>query len=422
LEEALFRHPEEKALFRRPEEKALFRRSEKKALFRPSEYGKMPSMNFIKSTPSRNPVSVVSPRYTELDSVDELTVHPPTAREIAKARADAFPVPENPLVSILTPFYNEEAVIWPFYRSITKLIDTYTKERFEVLCVDDGSCDNTLARLQEIAAIDRRFRVIELSRNFGKEAALTAAIDMALGDAVIPMDADLQDPPDLIATMISEWRAGADVVLAKRCDRSVDSFLKRQTATWFYKLHNRISSIRIPENVGDFRLMNRAVVDALRQLPEQHRFMKGLFAWVGFRTKVIEYNRQDRVAGKTKFSGWSLWNFALDGITSFSTILLRLWAYIGFGIAMATLSYALFIVIRTVINGVDVPGYASLLVAVLFIGSLQLISIGILGEYIGRMYLESKNRPNYVIRKIYESATEGREKVPRDVNSARVAL
>jgi polyisoprenyl-phosphate glycosyltransferase len=322
----------------------------------------------------------------------------------ARGRGDAFPVAPNPLVSILVPFYNEEEVIWPFYRSITRLIDDYTDERFEILCIDDGSRDNTLAHLQEVAAIDPRFRIIELSRNFGKEAALTAGIDAALGDAVIPMDADLQDPPDLVGTMISEWRAGADVVLARRRDRSVDSFLKRKTAAWFYQLHNRICSIPIPENVGDFRLMNRAAVDALRRLPEQQRFMKGLFAWVGFRTKIVEYSRQHRSAGKSKFSGWTLWNFALDGVTSFSTAPLRVWTYIGLGIAIVAFNYAAFIVIRTLFNGVDVPGYASLLVAVLFMGGLQLISIGILGEYIGRVYLETKRRPKYVIRKIYGAA------------------
>jgi glycosyltransferase involved in cell wall biosynthesis len=322
----------------------------------------------------------------------------------ARGRADAFPVPPNPLVSILVPFYNEEEVVGQFYRSITRLIDNYTEARFEIVSVDDGSRDNTLARLQEVAAIDPRFRIIELSRNFGKEAALTAAIDAALGDAIIPMDADLQDPPDLVGMMISEWRAGADVVLARRCDRRVDSFLKRKTAAWFYQLHNRICSIAIPENVGDFRLMNRAAVDALRRLPEEQRFMKGLFAWVGFRTKVVEYTRQNRTAGKSKFSGWRLWNFALDGITSFSTAPLRVWTYIGLVIAIVAFSYAAFIVIRTLINGVDVPGYASLLVAVLFIGSLQLISIGILGEYIGRVYLEAKRRPKYVIRKMYGTA------------------
>lgn len=308
-----------------------------------------------------------------------------------------------PFVSIVTPFYNEEEAVELFCQSISNLIDSIPHVLFEIICVDDGSRDDTLSRLQAVAMVDDRFRIVELSRNFGKEAALTAGIDMARGDAVIPIDADLQDPPELIGEMIEEWQAGADVVLAKRCDRSVDSFLKRTTAALFYQLHNTMSSIKIPENVGDFRLMNRSAVDALKRLPEQQRFMKGLFAWVGFRTKVIEYVRKERVAGDSKFSGWKLWNFALEGITSFSTAPLRVWTYIGLALASLTLLYALFIIGRTMIGGVDVPGYASLLVAVLFLGSLQLIGVGVLGEYIGRIYLESKQRPPYIVRKIYES-------------------
>lgn len=307
------------------------------------------------------------------------------------------------LISIVTPFFNEGEGVTLFHQSIDKIIDSYPDYQFEVICVDDGSRDETLPHLRAIAEQDARFRVIELSRNFGKEAALTAGIDAALGDAVIPMDADLQDPPELIGQMILEWQQGADVVLAKRSDRSVDSFLKRKTAEWFYRLHNRVSSIAIPENVGDFRLMNRASVEALKQLPEQQRFMKGLFAWVGFRTRIVEYTRQERVAGESKFSGWKLWNFALDGITSFSTAPLRIWTYLGLAIAFSTLVYAAYIVGRTLISGVDVPGYASLLVAILFLGSLQLISIGVLGEYIGRIYIESKHRPKYIVRHVYQS-------------------
>ena len=314
----------------------------------------------------------------------------------------SFPVRPNPLVSIVVPFFNEEDTVESFYRSITRLIDSYQEERFEIICIDDGSRDTTLARLQAIVAIDSRFRIIELSRNFGKEAALTAGLDAALGDAVIPMDADLQDPPELIGPMISEWRAGADVVLAKRGDRSVDPFLKRKSADWFYRLHNRLSPVSIPENVGDYRLMNRAAVDALRALPEQQRFMKGLFAWVGFRTTVLEYTRQRRAAGASKFRHWKLWNLAIDGITNFTTLPLRVWSYIGLFLAVLSSMYAIFIIVRTFITGIDVPGYASLIVILLTISSLQLISVGILGEYVGRIYLETKRRPSYVIRREYE--------------------
>lgn len=309
----------------------------------------------------------------------------------------------TPLVSIVSPFYNEGQGVDLYYRSVTGFIDNFSQARFEVICVDDGSRDDTLSRLQSLALKDGRFRVVELSRNFGKEAALTAGIDFAGGEAVIPLDADLQDPPELIADMISQWQAGADVVVARRNDRSVDTFVKRKSAEWFYRLHNRMSSLAIPENVGDFRLMDRAAVDALKQLPEQERFMKGLFAWVGFRTTTLEYVRQERSAGRSKFSGWRLWNFALDGITSFSTIPLRIWTYVGLFIAMMSLAYAAFIIARTLITGVDVPGYASLIVVILFLGSLQLISVGVLGEYIGRIYIESKRRPKYLVRKVYEN-------------------
>ena len=306
-----------------------------------------------------------------------------------------------PFVSIVTPFYNEQAGIKLFYDRLVPVLEALKDIRFEVICVDDGSRDQTLGLLLELSQRDGRFRVIELSRNFGKEAALTAGIDAALGDAVIPIDADLQDPPELIAQMIHLWREGADVVLARRVDRSTDSLVKRGTASLFYRLHNRLSSISLPQNVGDFRLMNRPAVDALKKLPEQQRFMKGLFAWVGFRTSTVEYSRQSRAAGGSKFSGWTLWNFALEGITSFSTAPLRIWTYLGLFISSLTLIYASFIVLRTLVSGVDVPGYASLLVAVLFLGSLQLISIGVLGEYVGRIYLESKHRPPYIVRQEY---------------------
>jgi glycosyltransferase involved in cell wall biosynthesis len=278
---------------------------------------------------------------------------------------------------------------------------------WEIVCVDDGSTDGTLAALVAIASGDPRFRVIELSRNFGKEAALTAGLDAAQGDAVIPMDADLQDPPELIGEMIAAWRNGAEVVLARRRDRASDGVLKRKTASWFYALHNRMSKTKIPPNVGDFRLMDRVVVAALKSLPERQRFMKGLFAWVGFRTVTIDYVRAPRAAGETKFSGFTLWNFALEGLTSFSTAPLKIWTYVGACGAVGTFIYSIFIVLYTILHGTGVPGYASLLVVVLFLGSIQLMSIGLLGEYIGRIYLETKQRPTYVIRKTYGAGHGG---------------
>ena len=314
---------------------------------------------------------------------------------------EANKIRKHNLVSIIVPFYNESEGIESFYQATLPVLEEISNTQFEVICIDDGSSDNTLLKLIELTNRDSRFRVIELSRNFGKEAALTAGIDAACGDAVIPMDADLQDPPELISALISEWEKGAEVVLARRTDRSSDTLMKRKTAELFYRIHNHLSSVKIPENVGDFRLMGRAAVDALKQLPERQRFMKGLFAWIGFNTVMVDYSRNPRLSGATKFSSWKLWNFALEGFSSFSTAPLKIWTYIGIIGTIASFIYASFIVIRTLIYGVDFPGYASLLVVVLFFGSLQLISVGILGEYIGRIYLETKQRPIYLVRRHY---------------------
>lgn len=313
-----------------------------------------------------------------------------------------------PLISIVCPFYNEGPGVSAFYDAMTAEFAQLPRYEFEVVCVDDGSKDDTLVRLITLADNDARFRVVELSRNFGKEAALTAGLDATHGDAVIPIDADLQDPPALIGRLIAAWEeSGADVVLAKRSDRASDSVAKRFSAAAFYDMHNWVSQIKIPANVGDCRLMTRMVVDALKQLPEKQRFMKGLFAWVGFKTVTIEYTREKRFAGSSKFSGWKLWNFALEGITSFSSLPLRIWTYVGMVGALVTLGYGLFIVLRTIIQGVDVPGYASLLVSILFFGSLQLMGLGMLGEYVGRIYMESKRRPTYLVRKVYHRTQGG---------------
>ena len=247
----------------------------------------------------------------------------------------------------------------------------------------------------------KNIRIINFSRNFGKEAALTAGLDKARGEAAIPIDVDLQDPPELIKELVARWREGYDVVLAKRANRTSDSFAKRVSADLFYKLNGKISNVDIPNNVGDFRLMSKRVVEALKQLPENQRFMKGLFAWVGFKTVVIEYVREKREAGQSSFNGWKLWNFALDGITSFSTLPLRIWLYIGALVSFLSFLYGSFIILKTLIFGVDLPGYASLAVIMLFLGGIQLIGIGILGEYIGRIYSESKRRPSYIIEGEY---------------------
>ena len=306
----------------------------------------------------------------------------------------------NPIISIIAPCYNEEETIEPFLRRIEEIL-TQINEPYEIVFINDGSRDNTLNVLLNAKQNFKNIRIINFSRNFGKEAALTAGLDKARGEAAIPIDVDLQDPPELIKDLVARWREGYDVVLAKRADRTSDSFAKRVSADLFYKLNGKISNVDIPNNVGDFRLMSKRVVEALKQLPENQRFMKGLFAWVGFKTVAIEYIREKREAGQSSFNGWKLWNFALDGITSFSTLPLRIWLYIGALVSFLSFLYGSFIILKTLIFGVDLPGYASLAVIMLFLGGIQLIGIGILGEYIGRIYSESKRRPSYIIEGEY---------------------
>lgn len=268
----------------------------------------------------------------------------------------------------------------------------------EIVCIDDGSSDDTHARMTARAASDPRIRLLGLSRNFGKEAALTAGLDVASGDMVVPLDADLQDPPELIAEFVALWEQGYDVVYGVRADRSADTRAKRWTAGAFYRLFNVVAQQRIPASTGDFRLMDRTVVEALKALPERNRFMKGLFAWVGFRQVGVPYVRPSRAAGDSSWPYRSLFRFALDGMTSFSTAPLRIWTYVGAGAALVALLAALAIIVRVLVAGRDVPGYASLMVVILFAFALQMVALGILGEYIGRMYQEVKGRPIYVIR------------------------
>lgn len=303
-------------------------------------------------------------------------------------------------ISIVCPFFNEENMVDLFMKEITAVVNELNKP-FEVVCVNDGSTDNTLAKLLQAKEDYPNMKIINFSRNFGKEAALTAGLDYAKGEMIIPIDADLQDPPELIKDFISYREKGYDVVVAKRVDRSNDSIAKKITAQLFYKFHNKISQTKIPDNVGDYRLITRRVLNAVQKLPENQRFMKGIFAWVGFRTATVEYKRDNRKAGKTSFNGWKLWNFALDGITSFSNIPLRIWLYIGTFISFLTFLYGSFIIVRTLIWGIDVPGYASLLTVILFLGGIQLVGIGALGEYIGRIYMESKRRPLYIVEDEY---------------------
>ena len=306
----------------------------------------------------------------------------------------------KPFISIVAPCYNEEDVIDIFLEKIFEVLKKLGRS-YEIVFVNDGSRDNTLEILKQKAQEYDTVRVISLSRNFGKEAALSAGLDMAHGEVVVPIDVDLQDPPELILEFVKKYEEGYDVVVGKRVDRTTDSTAKRVSAETFYKLHNKISDIEIPHNVGDYRLMSRRVVEELKRLPETQRFMKGIFAWLGFKTAVVEYKRDSRVAGETSFNGWKLWNFALDGITSFSTAPLRVWLYVGIVLAAISFLYGSWIILKTLLFGVDAPGYASMITVVLFLGGIQLMGIGILGEYIGRIYLESKNRPVYIIEDEY---------------------
>ena len=263
--------------------------------------------------------------------------------------------------------------------------------------MNDGSRDRTLEKLFLARSRYNRIKIVNLSRNFGKEAAMTAGFDMCSGHVVVPIDADLQDPPELIEEMLGKWREGYDVVYGKRTSRESDSKAKRFTASIFYRIINMLSSIVIPENAGDFRLMDRKVIEALRDLPEKNRFMKGLFAWVGFRQTELGYSRQARTNGQSKWNYWRLWNFAIDGVTAFSTAPLRIWTYVGLVVALCSFIYAGIIFFRTLIHGVDVPGYASLMIVILFFNGLQMVTFGVFGEYIGRLYQEIKSRPIYVI-------------------------
>jgi glycosyltransferase involved in cell wall biosynthesis len=304
-----------------------------------------------------------------------------------------------PLLSVVVPVKNEEDGILPFVERVGAILDGIAKdEGWEILFVDDGSSDATLAAIVAANHRDARVRALSLSRNFGKEAALSAGLDHARGNAVIPMDVDMQDPPEVLPEMVAKWRDGFEMVFGVRRCRTSDGWAKRVTAGLFYRAHNFVSQDKIPENAGDFRLMDKKVVDVIRALPERNRFMKGLFAWAGFRQAAVEYDRAERETGTTKYNYWKLWTLALDGITSASTVPLRIWSYVGALVALFALGYAGFIAADTLIFGNRVPGYASIMVSMLFLGGVQLISLGVLGEYVGRILTETKQRPLYVVR------------------------
>jgi glycosyltransferase involved in cell wall biosynthesis len=306
-------------------------------------------------------------------------------------------------LSLIVPVKDEEEAIRPFFDRVLPILDGLAARqgpdfRWEILFIDDGSSDATLAEILAANNRDPRIRGVSFSRNFGKEAALTAGLDNVFGQAVVPMDVDLQDPPEVLGEMIDKWREGYDVVYGVRRNRQSDSLPKRLTADLYYRAHNWLSDDKIPEHAGDFRLLDRKVVDVIKQLPERNRFMKGLFAWGGFRQTAVEYDRTEREVGTTKFNYVRLWKLAVDGITSASTVPLRVWSYIGGVIAITAIIYAIYLVGRTILFGIDVAGYASMMVAVLFLGGVQLLSLGVLGEYVGRILVEAKHRPIYVVR------------------------
>ena len=310
----------------------------------------------------------------------------------------------QPTISVVVPAFDEASVLAIFHHRL--LCALAGVERWEVMYVDDGSTDGTRQVMEALHRADDRVALVSLSRNFGKEIAITAGLDHAAGDAVVVIDADLQDPPELIPELIAQWRAGFDMVYAKRRSRAGESLLKRGTAGAFYRLMQCMGDLKLPENTGDFRLMSRRVVDAVRQLREQHRFMKGLFAWVGFPTTFVLYDREPRCSGVSKWSYWKLWNLALEGITSFTVMPLKFATYAGLGVALLSAIYAAEVMVKKLIIGNPVAGYPSLMTVVLFLGGVQLMFLGVIGEYLGRVFNETKQRPLYLVERYVPSGVK----------------
>jgi len=300
------------------------------------------------------------------------------------------------LLSIVVPVYNEEEVIPEFHRRLARVLDSLSNPA-EIIFVNDGSTDNSQKIILNLRTTDKRVALVDLSRNYGKEIAMTAGLDHSRGESVIVIDADLQDPPELIPKLIEKWRLGFDNVYAKRSARQGETLLKRTTAHAFYRTIQKLSRVKIPEDTGDFRLLSRRAVDSLLKLREQHRFMKGLFSWIGYPSTAVPYTREPRAAGKTKWGYWRLWNFAIEGITSFSIAPLKIATYLGFTVSIFAFLYAAVVIYKTTLYGDPVRGYPSLMVIVLFLGAVQLIALGVIGEYLGRMFNETKFRPLYFV-------------------------
>jgi len=307
----------------------------------------------------------------------------------------------NALLSVVVPVFNEQEVLADFHLQLSAALAMSEVAQQEIIYVNDGSSDGSLDRLQQLMRQDARVQVLDLSRNFGKEAAMSAGLDYARGDAAIVIDADLQDPPELIPEMVREWRNGYDMILMRRLSRDGETWLKKGTARAFYTLMSRIGRVRVPAEVGDFRLLSRRAINALKQLPERTRFMKGLFAWIGFPCKEIVYRRNARRAGVSKWNYWRLWNLALEGITSLTVAPLTLATYVGGLIVLAALFSGLFVFGKAMFLGASLSGHSGLIVVLLFLGGLQLLAIGIIGEYLGRIFIESKQRPLYLLNRRY---------------------
>lgn len=303
-------------------------------------------------------------------------------------------------ISVVVPVYNEQENLDYLFQRLLGVLQSLGLT-YEIICINDGSRDDTLKGLVDYHHKYPEIKIVNLSRNFGKEIALSAGLDYTQGKVVVIIDADLQDPPELIEELLGKWREGYDVVYATRRSRAGESWLKRFTAFSFYRVLNLLSEVAIPDNTGDFRLLDRRVVEALRQIPERNRFMKGLFSWVGYKQTAVMFDRPPRHRGSSSWNYWKLWNFALEGLTSFSFMPLKIWSYVGLAIAIPAVFYATYLILRTLIFGIDVPGYASLMVAVLFFGGIQLVTLGVIGEYLGRIYQEVKGRPLYFVRDIY---------------------
>jgi len=319
----------------------------------------------------------------------------------------------TPTLSVVVPCFNEEAGIGAFHRCLAGVMDKLG-EIWEVIYVNDGSRDATLRLMQGLHQADPHVAVVNLSRNFGKEIALTAGLDHARGAAIVVIDADLQDPPEIIPELVAAWREGNDVVYAQRRARHGETLLKRTTAGLFYRVMQQLGGVEMPRDAGDFRLMSRRAVDAVLRLRERHRFMKGLFAWVGFPSKAVLYDRAPRHAGRTSWNYWRLWNLALEGITSFSVMPLKVATYFGLLVAVLAGVYIIQLIVRTLVYGNPVAGYPSLMAVVLFLGGVQMIMLGVIGEYLGRVFNEVKQRPLYLVESVLPPS------VPGDVEEASV--